>query len=197
MIDLRSDTVTRPGRAMLEAMMAAPVGDDVYGDDPTVNELQRYAADLAGKEAALFLPTIMLLLALLLQPAFLLYTRAVMQQAASEGLRVLATREKQGAATEEACVSYVRRRLGAVPNAEAFHVGGADGWEVSCEGDASCEQVSVEVTGRLRPLPLVGVLAAALGEADGELVVVRVRVTERARPEWLEGSYADWVSMWG
>lgn len=57
MIDLRSDTVTRPGRAMLEAMMAAPVGDDVYGDDPTVNELQRYAAELAGKEAAIFLPT--------------------------------------------------------------------------------------------------------------------------------------------
>lgn len=42
---------------MLEAMMAAPVGDDVYGDDPTVNELQRYAAELSGKEAALFLPT--------------------------------------------------------------------------------------------------------------------------------------------
>ena len=41
MIDLRSDTVTRPSRAMLEEMMAAPVGDDVYGDDPTVNELQR------------------------------------------------------------------------------------------------------------------------------------------------------------
>ncbi|WP_312455743.1 low-specificity L-threonine aldolase [Pseudescherichia sp.] len=57
MIDLRSDTVTRPSRAMLEAMMAAPVGDDVYGDDPTVNELQRYAAELSGKEAALFLPT--------------------------------------------------------------------------------------------------------------------------------------------
>lgn len=57
MIDLRSDTVTRPSRAMLEEMMAAPVGDDVYGDDPTVNELQRYAAGLAGKDAALFLPT--------------------------------------------------------------------------------------------------------------------------------------------
>lgn len=57
MIDLRSDTVTRPGRAMLEEMMAAPVGDDVYGDDPTVNALQQYAADLSGKEAALFLPT--------------------------------------------------------------------------------------------------------------------------------------------
>lgn len=57
MIDLRSDTVTRPGEAMLKQMLAAPVGDDVYGDDPTVNELQRYAADLSGKEAALFLPT--------------------------------------------------------------------------------------------------------------------------------------------
>ena len=57
MIDLRSDTVTRPSRAMLEEMMAAPVGDDVYGDDPTVNALQRYAAELSGKEAALFLPT--------------------------------------------------------------------------------------------------------------------------------------------
>lgn len=57
MIDLRSDTVTRPSRAMLEEMLAAPVGDDVYGDDPTVNELQRYAAGLSGHEAALFLPT--------------------------------------------------------------------------------------------------------------------------------------------
>lgn len=57
MIDLRSDTVTRPSRAMLEVMMAAPVGDDVYGDDPTVNALQDYAAELSGKEAAIFLPT--------------------------------------------------------------------------------------------------------------------------------------------
>ncbi|QIK13230.1 low-specificity L-threonine aldolase [Leclercia sp. 29361] len=57
MIDLRSDTVTRPTQAMLKEMLAAPVGDDVYGDDPTVNELQRYAAELSGHEAALFLPT--------------------------------------------------------------------------------------------------------------------------------------------
>ncbi|WP_353613880.1 low-specificity L-threonine aldolase [Mangrovibacter phragmitis] len=57
MIDLRSDTVTRPSFAMREAMMNAPVGDDVYGDDPTVNSLQDYAAQLCNKEAALFLPT--------------------------------------------------------------------------------------------------------------------------------------------
>jgi threonine aldolase len=56
-IDLRSDTVTRPTDAMREAMLRAPVGDDVYGEDPTVNALQeRLAADL-GFEAALFVPT--------------------------------------------------------------------------------------------------------------------------------------------
>jgi len=54
MIDLRSDTVTRPTRAMREAMMTAPVGDDVYGDDPTVNRLETLAAQVTGKEAALF-----------------------------------------------------------------------------------------------------------------------------------------------
>lgn len=57
MIDLRSDTVTRPSQAMLSAMMAAETGDDVYGDDPTVNALEAKAAQLTGKEAALFLPT--------------------------------------------------------------------------------------------------------------------------------------------
>lgn len=53
-IDLRSDTVTKPTQAMREAMAAAEVGDDVYRDDPTVNELEALAADMLGKEAAMF-----------------------------------------------------------------------------------------------------------------------------------------------
>lgn len=57
MIDLRSDTVTKPTKAMREAMYNAVVGDDVYGDDPSVNELEEYAAQLIGKEAALFVPS--------------------------------------------------------------------------------------------------------------------------------------------
>jgi threonine aldolase len=57
MIDLRSDTVTRPTPAMLAAMMAADVGDDVYGEDPTVNALQRAAAARFGMQAALFCPS--------------------------------------------------------------------------------------------------------------------------------------------
>jgi threonine aldolase len=56
-IDLRSDTVTRPTPAMRAAMAAADVGDDVFGDDPTVNTLQERIADMLGKEAALFMPT--------------------------------------------------------------------------------------------------------------------------------------------
>ena len=57
MIDLRSDTVTKPSAAMREAMARAEVGDDVFGDDPTVNHLQEVAADIMGKEAAIFVPS--------------------------------------------------------------------------------------------------------------------------------------------
>jgi threonine aldolase len=56
-IDLRSDTVTRPSAGMREAMSKAEVGDDVYGEDPTVNQLQDTAASLLGKEAGLFVPS--------------------------------------------------------------------------------------------------------------------------------------------
>lgn len=56
-VDLRSDTVTRPSDEMRRAMAAAEVGDDVYGEDPTVNRLQKRGAEIFGKEAALFVPT--------------------------------------------------------------------------------------------------------------------------------------------
>lgn len=56
-IDLRSDTVTKPTEEMRKAMYEAEVGDDVYGDDPTITELESYAAELVGKEASLFVPS--------------------------------------------------------------------------------------------------------------------------------------------
>ncbi|MBI9070635.1 MAG: low specificity L-threonine aldolase [Melioribacteraceae bacterium] len=55
--DLRSDTVTKPSKEMRNAMFNAPVGDDVYGEDPTVNKLEEYCAELFGKEKALFVPS--------------------------------------------------------------------------------------------------------------------------------------------
>lgn len=56
-IDLRSDTVTKPSPAMRRAMADAPVGDDVYGEDPSVNRLEALAADVLGKEAAMYVPS--------------------------------------------------------------------------------------------------------------------------------------------
>src|ERR1700724_1212351 len=56
-IDLRSDTVTKPSPEMRRAMFEAEVGDDVYGEDPTINRLEKRAAEILGKEAALFVPT--------------------------------------------------------------------------------------------------------------------------------------------
>ena len=56
-VDLRSDTVTRPSPAMRQAMATAEVGDDLFGDDPTVNRLQDRAAELTGRQAGLYLPT--------------------------------------------------------------------------------------------------------------------------------------------
>src|ERR1700730_18399055 len=56
-VDLRSDTVTKPTPEMRRAMAEAEVGDDVYGEDPTVNRLERRAAEILGKEASLFVPT--------------------------------------------------------------------------------------------------------------------------------------------
>src|ERR1700761_8505122 len=56
-IDLRSDTVTQPTPAMLNAMLNAPVGDDVFGEDPSINQLESMAAQLFGMEAALYCPS--------------------------------------------------------------------------------------------------------------------------------------------
>ena len=57
MIDIRSDTVTKPTAAMRKAMAEAEVGDDVYGDDPTINKLEKLGAEILGKEAAIFVPS--------------------------------------------------------------------------------------------------------------------------------------------
>ena len=56
-IDLRSDTLTNPTPAMRQAMAEAEVGDDVFGEDPTVNALEKLTAEILGKEAALFVPS--------------------------------------------------------------------------------------------------------------------------------------------
>ena len=144
-------------------------------------------------EAALLIPTVMVVLALLLQPACLLYTRSVMGAAAAEGVRVMAT----GVGGPEACESYVLRRLEAVPSVSIFHSGGMDDWDVSVSGPDENGTACVEVVGHVRPLPLLGAVVSALAASDGEGAVLRVRVEEGVRSSWVGGDYGDWVKIWG
>lgn len=147
----------------------------------------------ATVEAAVLIPTVMVVLALLLQPAMLLYTRAVMSGAAAEGARLATT------ATYDEAVSlvdsYVRRRLRAVPDVACFHEGGADAWNVSVEQDGN--RVRVCVVGHARPLPLMGVTAGLVGQMDGEGVLLSAKVERSTRAEWVGGDYGDWIAAWG
>lgn len=161
---------------------------------------RRRARDLWGDaggqmsvEAALLLPCALTALALLMQPACVLYTRAVMAATAGELARVVAT-QRGG---EDDLRSYALRRLAAVPDLAVFCEGGPDSWEVEAEGPDEDGTVRVLVATRVRPLPLLGVLTSALGEAGDGLVRLVVEVEQDVRADWLGGEYEDWVGIWG
>lgn len=137
------------------------------------------------------LPTLMLLFALLMQPVCVLFTRMIMRHAAAETARVAAT-----SADDDVCRSFALRRLDAVPEVSLFHVGGRDDWQVGVERTDDGRRAAVEISGHVRPLPLMGVVMSALGERDATGVVVRERVSEQVRPSWLGGDYESWVGMW-
>lgn len=140
----------------------------------------------------------MVLMALLVQPACLLYTRCVMQSAAAEGCRLVATSTRAAGAAPQAQCAYVLRRLAAVPDAPIFHEGGEAGWEIELSGSTSAHAASARITTTARPLPFVGVLAGMMGQGDGSGgVVLEVNVSRATRPGWLEGGYDDWASIWG
>ena len=108
------------------------------------------ARDARGQstvEAAVALPVVFLLVLLLVQPGIVLYDRMVMAGAAAEGCRLLATSDGDAATCEE----YVRRRLGAIPPFDVFHVHDSGcTWEVRCEGGGAADvaRVTVRTEGR-------------------------------------------------
>lgn len=143
-------------------------------------------------EAAVVLPVLMLLFALLMQPVCVLYTRMVMRHAAAETARVAATSK-----SDEVCRSFAIRRLRAVPEASLFHVGGDNDWRVDVRRLLSQGTCDVEISGHLRPLPLFGVVTSVLGESDSKGIRIRVGVSERVRSQWLRGEYHEWMEAWG
>lgn len=146
-------------------------------------------------EAAVLIPSFLVLVLLLLQPVCVLYTRAVMECAAGETARLMATSPPGG---EEACRAFAMRRLSAVPNLEVFHAGGRQSWKISL-GYASDTggEVAVGIEGAVRPLPILGAFVGAFGESNARGdVVIRVDVGYRGTPEWLEGDYETWIAAW-
>ncbi len=158
-----------------------------------IERLRGLCAD-AGQttvEAAVLLPTLLTLLAMLVQPVCMGYTRAIMTHAACETARVLATTDN-----DESARAFALRRLAAVPEASLFHVGGTRDWDVSFAGGHGAGTAEVTICGHVRPLPFFGALVGALGERDARGVVLRARVVEDVRPEWLGGDYASWQELW-
>lgn len=146
----------------------------------------------ASVEAALLVPVVLVLVALLVQPACVLYTRAVMASTAAELTRLAATSRSGADETR----SYALRRLAAVPDLPVFHEGGPGAWEVAVTGPGDEGRVTVTVEGSVRPLPLLGAIVAALGTSGGGVVELRVEVTREVRASWIGGDYAEWVEVW-
>lgn len=160
---------------------------------PAGKRLHRGQCGQGTVEAAVLLPTLFFLLGFLMQPACVLYTRSVMRATAGECARVLAT--ARTADDEADCRSFALRRLEAVPEVSVFHVGGSDDWNISF--DRLDGEVTVRIAGHLRPLPLIGMTASALGAQDEVGTLLDVSVTEQVRPGWLGGNYGSWVKIWG
>lgn len=154
----------------------------------------------ATVEAAFALPVVMVLVLLLVQPGIILYDRVVMQNAAAEGCRLLATSTGENTQVNE---DFIRRRLSAIPQQSLFHVHDpACTWVVELTGSESSEQANVTLSTEVKPLPLIGAGAAFLGMTNesGNLVV-RVSVSETTQPQWAaqsEGGInpARWIGAW-
>ena len=148
-------------------------------------------------EAAIFVPIVFLLIVLLCQPAILLYDRMVMSSAAGQAVRMLATRASN--APNGGYEQVVKAQLSAIPHSDVFHVGG-DSWRIELEGGETSREVVVSIENRLRPLPLVGLIAGAAGLVDGDgLLVVSVEARGRTQPDWVlaQGtSPAAWTGQW-
>lgn len=145
-------------------------------------------------EAAFLLPTFLTLVLLALQPVCLLYTRAVMESAAAETARLMTTTT---VGDDEDIKEFARRRLAAVPDVSIFHAGGPLSWDIEL-GRADAGGVSsVSVTGEVKPLPVIGAFAQAMGSTGHNgYVELKVDVSYRSRPEWLEGDYDSWIAAW-
>lgn len=116
----------------------------------------------ATVEAAIMIPAIFLLLLLLIQPGIYLYDLCVMNEAATETCRFLATSSDND--RNKICDPYARRRLAAIPQQDNFHVHSTGcSYEINYEGSQNDNEVKVSIKNQLKPLPLIGFLSDMFG----------------------------------
>lgn len=183
--------------------LSAPWGSEALGWVGRGWSRLRSERGQATVEAAFALPVLFLLALLLLQPGIILYDRMVMEAAAAEGCRLLATRSDAMGDAEGLCEEYVLRRLGSIPPAECFHVhrGGCT-WQVDMTGDERSDRVSVAVSTKVRLLPLLDGGLSLLGLADdGGCVGVSVERSMPTQPAWAVQAQAGreparWMGEW-
>jgi hypothetical protein len=156
----------------------------------------------ATVEAAYLIPLVFLLILLLCQPVILLYNRMVMENAAAEGCRLLATRTTMGAYSQDKYEGEIKRRLAAIPPVDIFHAHvGNKTWDIALSGDENSQSVSIRITNKLRPLPLLGWGSQLLGMCDAQgYLTQEVEATLPTQPGWVwnnsGGGPADWVRQW-
>lgn len=156
----------------------------------------------ATVEAALLIPALLISLLLLIQPGILLYARMVMEGAAAEGCRVLATASslEENTATVE---DFVKRRLASVPQQENFHVHDpACSWQIDLSGNEASEEVTVSISTEVKPLPLFDFGLDALGVLNSngnyELKVSHHLTTKSTwvRENTISNEPERWIERW-
>lgn len=165
------------------------------------NLLSRSESGQGTLEAALVLPVLFGLMLLLIQPGIILYDRTVMNNAAAEGCRVLATQTGAWGDAAASSEAFVRHRLAAIPAQENFHVHNpACSWEIIFEGDEESSWVGVTIRHQVKPLPLIALGAGLLGAVNDQgNLVIEVAQRMQTQPEWAlsHGSApSSWAGAW-
>ena len=173
----------------------------------TANRIRRMRSGTSGQatvEAAFLIPLLFLGFLLLLQPGILLYDRVVMESAASDACRMLATRAAGLGLSDKVYEEDVIRHLGAIPPQENFHVHeGGCSWSIRLQGNESAQTVSVTISQQVKPLPLLDVGCTLLGVAnDSGNLDMSVTRTMPTQPDWVAGSKYGlhagvWAGRWG
>jgi hypothetical protein len=173
-----------------------------HSDGRSIQWILRSRQGQGTVEAAFLIPILFLLMLMLCQPMILLYNRVVMENAANEGCRLLATKTNQGTYSEEKYEGYIKRRLAAIPPIDIFHVRTDErSWEIEQTGDETSATVAVRIINKVRPLPLIGWGTELLGMCDKRgYLTQEVEAVGLSQPKWVwdsgVGTPQDWVQQW-